>query len=138
MIRSMLIYLLPLFLVLSVLPVSSFGEQNDGKSIQTQELPPPPGMGGTGSSSPENRSAAKPAPTGAAGTSAPGTQGSYQAEKQETQPPASMTTELRQEERQAPDSISPEQRKPLADSKSKQPTRPRQPVAAFWLVLPPK
>jgi len=138
MIRSMLLYLLPLFLVFSVLPVSGFGEQNDGKGIQTRELPPPPGMGGTGSSSPENRSAAKPAPTGAAETSAPGSQGRYQSEKPGNEPPASMTTELRQEERQTPDSTSSEQRAPQTDPKAKQSTRPRQPVAAFWLVLPPK
>ncbi|HOJ67935.1 MAG TPA: hypothetical protein PLH06_03970 [Candidatus Hydrogenedentes bacterium] len=119
--------------------------QPGNAGIQTRELPPPPGMEGTsarpGTVDPRDNAdkttgAARNAPV----AETPRTSGQPQKENQgsETRPPASMTTELRQDE-QRDGATSTSRDVPNVQDKPKasaSPSRRKQPVAAFWLVLP--
>jgi len=136
-------YLPVLTLVLAGIVLTAYGQPGTN-TIRTKELPPPPGMGGP-SAPPETAGKSGPPEKAAVPARAPVTstpsegRGQTQTIPQhaEGQPPPSMTTELRQDERQNPvvsagqTEVQNQQPKTSAPS-SQQKKR----IAAFWLVVP--
>ncbi|HOV60913.1 MAG TPA: hypothetical protein PK349_07585 [Candidatus Hydrogenedentes bacterium] len=137
-------WLIILLLVAGWMVLPAQGQPGNA-GIQTRELPPPPGMEGTsarpGTVDPRDKAdKTTGAARNASATDPPRANGQPQKENQgsATQPPASMTTELRQDEQR--DGVATTSRDTsITQDKPKTAATPpqrKQPVAAFWLVLP--
>lgn len=133
-----------LTLMLTGIALAAYG-QPGSSDIRTRDLPPPPGMEGTsaqqvsaGDSGPPEKSTLPDQAPVAPRTARENMPKPNSSASPDSRPPASMTTELRREEREqgGPPAVQAESPKQQPSGTSGLASNPNRRIAAFWLVMP--